>query len=370
MRVFNFYGRGKKAVLNYKNIKYIFIDTPDNYKMYIDFLNNSNDKDIHIIFSYDNWDDYSYKSTFNVLGWSNHKFVYLSDCIKFMKAEKNASYSNILKKMRTDNILNCEFMFNDDTLKQNNYISISDYNFKENLLLFCSSAYDRSRFDIDDLKNDFKNKINAFIASIQDIAYNALLTSKQLDDNEIFKKSILREFNIYNLHKVNRLDILQYKQRYLKQLSDIRAEINKHNDFVSRVSLLFLALSQLEMYLKDIIQLKINVIKTNINDESDNNRFIDDLIDSYIGKMNNRWNLLTQLFDKLYKINPSNFIGNQSINLHQLRNKLAHNSNQISIKDDRLECDGKSISIDKLLDNINDFFEKIYDILVNGEFVI
>lgn len=88
--------------------------------MYMDFLNSSNGKDIHIIFSYNNWDDYSYKSTFNVLGWSNHKFVYLSDCFKFMKVEKNASYSNILNEMQTDNILNHEFIYGRQSRKPMN----------------------------------------------------------------------------------------------------------------------------------------------------------------------------------------------------------------------------------------------------------
>lgn len=359
--------------MNYKNIKYIFIDTSEKCKEYINSLNTSdNDKDVHIIFKYDKWDDYSYQSTFDVMGWSNHKLVYLSNYFKFMKVEKKASYSNIVEEMKKDDILNREFTFDDSILRNNNYISISNYNFKENLSLFCSFAYmnNKSRFDMDDLKDDLKNKINVFIKSIQDIAYNALLTSKQLDGNEIFKKSLLRDFRMYNLHKVNRLDILWYKQRYLKQLSDIRAKINKHDDIVSRVSLLFLALSQLEMYLKDIIQLKINVIKTNINDESDNNKFVNDLIDNYMKNMNNRWNTLTQLFNQLYKINPNDFIGNQSISMHQLRNKLAHSNNEILINDDELECDNKSISINKLMIDIKEFFEKIYDKLVDSEFVI
>lgn len=354
--------------MNQRNVKYIFIDTPDNFDKYIRQLDINNDQDVHIIFEYDNWDDYTYKSTFNVSGWTNHKLMYLSNYFKIMKIERNISYHSILERMQTDKILNREFVFNDSTLKENNYISISDYNFKENALFLCGfAAMNNSSYpDMEDLKNDFKNPIDSFMDSIQNVSYDASLSSKsQLNHNEIFKKSILRFFKSYNLNKVNRLDILTLKESYLKQLADIEEEINKIDNSLSKKSLLFLALSQMEQYLKDVIQLKLNII----NKENQNNEFINKTIKEYQKKRND-WDGINCQFKLLYNVSPSDFIGDKAISLRTLRNEIAHHSNEVFIKDNNLQCNKGCMSIDEIVDNIKNFINKIYTKLVNSEFVI
>lgn len=354
--------------MNQINIKYIFIDTQDNFNKYIRQLNANNDPNVHIIFEHDNWDDFTYKSTFNISGWANHKLMYLSDYFKIMKIEKKISYHNILEKMQADKVLNREFSFNDSTLKTNNYISISDCNFKENILFFCSFAFmnELSRFDTEDLKNNFENLINSFMDSIQNVSYNASLSSnKLLNHNKIFERSILRDFKMYNLNKINRLDVLKLKDNYLKQLDNIEKEINTQNNSLSKKSLLFLALSQMEQYLKDIIQLKLNLI----NKESNDNEFINNAISEYRNKQSN-WNGFNCQFKLLYNITPSEFIGDGKIPLHILRNKIAHHNNEVSIKENELQCDNSVMAIDKIIGNIRGFINKTCDRLVNSELVI
>ena len=293
----------------------------------------------HFFLIADNWDDFNYKTKFDVYFYEKEtEHISSFGDMKIMKlavSYKDKKWTS--EYLKEDGIFGKVIKISDDALKNNNYISITSETFRNKI-----------RANDKEISKDLSSEI---LQNFQDVIYDSNYSkNKKLNKSDIYKNSLLRDNENYSLIYLNRFEVLKIRDEYLERIKKLKDEfnslVNNYDDLVVK-SLILTALIQIENYLKDLINLRTeldlrhDIIKTNGLIQVSLS-----FVQNYIERKKNDWNDLKDIFKKLYKIGIEGIDGIKE--LHPLRNKLAHNlngalivknsSDEICIKSEKDDC--------------------------------